>query len=360
MSTNISELLKLKELASLSSKRKPKIILNPKEKQNNEENLDEDIIYDKAEWKISKEQQEFTKKLSTNNLLNNEEKILYIFDRMCKQYTYDDNILSYMQKIDTDTFALPDWYGRDIDLDWERNREKHNRRVCYEVSRYLAESLRELFKNDESYNICILWDKELTHYFVGLTCREYSITLDIDDFNNIKDLTRIKTGLTLEGINILDDDKGKFKYALNNYNEGRSKHAIKKIKSEINNLTIDNEEKNEDNNQSEDPDDIIFLKYAIQILNEKYNIDSQGLYEYMKEIVDIKLGPESRKKVWKRLDGKVDEDTRYIRCLILNVDDKEYIIDVDKKLLRLFDENELTEKNSVFIPYKELNRNWRS
>ncbi len=360
MSTNIAELLKLKELASLSSKRKPKIILNPKEKSNNEENLDEDIIYDTAEWKLSKEQLEFIQKLSTNNLLSNEDKILYVFDKLCKQYTYDDNILSYMQKIDNETFALPDWYGKDVDIDWEKNRETHNRRVCYEVSRYLAESLRELFKNDESCNICIFWDKELTHYFVGLTCNDYSITLDLDDFNNIKDLTRIKTGLTIEGINILNDDKGKFKYALNNFNESRSKYAIKKIESEIKSLTIDNKEQNENINQTEDSDDIIFLKYAIQILNEKYNIDSQGLFEYMKEIIDIKLGPESRKKVWKRLEGNLDEDTRYIRSLILNVHDKEYIIDVDEKILRLFDESELTEKNAVFIPYKELNRNWRS
>jgi len=38
----------------------------------------------------------------------------------------------------------------------------------------------------------------------------YSLAIDLDDFFRIKDLTRVKTGLTLEGITILEDDKDKF------------------------------------------------------------------------------------------------------------------------------------------------------
>ena len=50
-----------------------------------------------------------------------------MFDFICKNYTYDDNLISYIRKIDDDTFTLPDWYGRDIDEEWEKNREGHNR-----------------------------------------------------------------------------------------------------------------------------------------------------------------------------------------------------------------------------------------
>ena len=32
--------------------------------------------------------------------INNEDKILYVFDRLCKEYTYDDNLLSYIKKVD--------------------------------------------------------------------------------------------------------------------------------------------------------------------------------------------------------------------------------------------------------------------
>ena len=33
---------------------------------------------------------------------------------------------------------------------------------------------------------------KVLHYFVGLTCDDYSVALDTDNFFNIKDLTRLK------------------------------------------------------------------------------------------------------------------------------------------------------------------------
>ena len=77
----------------------------------------------------------------------------------------------------------------------------------------------------------------------------------------------------------------------------------------------------------------------------------------MKEIVDIKLGPESRKKVWKKLNGN-NKETRYIRCLVIDVNNEKYMLDVDEMLLRTFNEEELTKKDSAFIPYKDLSRDW--
>lgn len=78
----------------------------------------------------------------------------------------------------------------------------------------------------------------------------------------------------------------------------------------------------------------------------------------MKEIVDIRLGPESRKKVWKKIEGKDNKATRYIRCLVLKVDNQEYILDVDKMLIRTFDEEEFGREDTDFIPYKDLSRDW--
>ena len=93
--------------------------------------------------------------------------------------------------------------------------------------------MTELLKDNNDYNICIFWNKNLTHYFVGLTCNDYSLVLDLDDFFNIKDLTRIKADLTAEGIVILEDYENKFKNALDKFNEGRSEYAIKKVEDEI-------------------------------------------------------------------------------------------------------------------------------
>ena len=360
MKVNIAELMKLNDLVTLSTRRKHTIVLNPKGMKESEEELNASIIYDKAEWKVPEKIDTFADELLQNSQLSSEDKILLIYEKLCKDYIYDDNVISYLKKIDDDAFNLPDWYGMDINQEWEKNREQHNRRVCYEVSRYLAKTLIKLFKGNKDFNVCILWDKGLTHYFVGLTCNEYSLTLDLDDFNNIKDLTRLKAGLTAEGIVILEDAEGKFKRALDKFNEGRSKDSIKKIENEIvNDTTISNMNiENQNSNTIGKNDSTVFFKNAIEIL-KNLGVDSQGIYEYMKEIVDINLGPESRKKVWKEIRGNNNEATRYIRCLVLDVDNQKYIIDADKMLLRSFDEEELKRKDTDFIPYKELYRNWR-
>lgn len=355
MSKNIDKLMELNDKVSLAFRRKHIIILNPKDKSNENNTSNLDVDYDIAEWKIPDKLSPLVNKLSQNNQLSNENKILTVFEEICKDYIYDDNLISYIQKTDDESYELPDWYGREIDQKWEENREQHNRRVCYEVSRYLAESLTKIFEGNEDFNVCILWDKGHTHYFVGLTCNDYSVTLDTDDFNNIKDLTRLKTGLTAQGITILSDKENKFKTALDEFNNNRNQDSIKKIEEEMANDS-NHDNSNQDFTTNKETDDFIFIKSAIEILKEKYDIDSQGLYEYMKEIVDIKLGPESRKKVWKKINGDNNKATRYIRCLVIDINNEKYIIDVDRRILRNFDEEEFEVENPDFIPYKALSR----
>ena len=330
------------------------IILNLKRKFGNVEDLNANIICDKTEWKIPKNIQTLVDELIKDMQISDEDKILIIFERLCKDYIYDDNVLSYMKKIDDDKFALPDWYGRDITTDWRNNREEHNKRVCYEVSRYLAKALSELFKENDDFNTCILWDIELTHYYVGLTCSDYTITLDLDDFSHIKDLTRVKAGLTIDGIEILEDDKNKFRRALARFNKDRDKYAIKKIESEVEDVVTFNQNEDQD-----EPDDIVFLRNAMEILSKKYNIDPQGIYEYMKEIVDIKLGTNAREKVWKKIRRDSSQGMIYTRCLVVNVDNKKYIIDVPNRVLRQFYEKEFLKENPDFIPYKQVSRDWK-
>lgn len=354
MSINIAKFNKLNELVSLEFRRKHTIVLNPDKKEDIHE---EDIIYDKANWKITDELKKYVDELSQNNDLSIEDKILYIYEKICKDYVYDDNLISYIKKIDEDVFSIPDWYGRDVDQEWEKNRENHNRRICFELSRYLAKALDELLKENKNYDVCILWNKNLTHYFVGLTSNEYILALDVDDFFNIKDLTRVKADLTIEGIQILEDNKNKFKNALEKFNDGKNEYAIKKVEDKINTNNVKSKEKfqNKDQAKTED-DEVKFLAKAMQILSEEYKLDSQGMYEYMKEIVDIRIGSEGREKIWKKIEGNTNESTRYIRCLILDINNKKYLVDVENKEIREFDEKELEEKRTKFVPYKELSR----
>lgn len=354
MAIDITRIIELKRLVTNYSKRKPIIVLPP---ESNIGALPDNTEYDKANWKIpNKELAEFVKKLADNCKLSNEEKILALYEKLCRSYIYDDNLISYIRKVDDDSYELPEGYGRVVDEEWEKNREQHNRRVCYEVSRYLAKSLIELFKNREDVNVCILWDKALTHYFVGLTCDDYSLTLDLDDFNNIKDLTRIKAGLSTQGIIVLDDNNAIFQNALDKFNSTREQDALKQVENNIASST--------DNNLSEsyeeEPEDITFLKNTIKILKERYSIDSQGMFEYLKEIIDMKFGPDKRKKVWKIIRGN-DNQSRCIRCLTLNAEDKNYIIDVDDMFIREFDLKELEGENAKYISHKELTpRSWHT
>lgn len=120
MSVDKSKLLELNNLVSVHFRRKHKIILNPESKNGDEEDLNDDILYDKAEWKISNELQEYVEKIARNIQLSAEEKILAIFEEISKEYVYDDNLISYIQKLDDEAYDLPDWYGREVDENWEK------------------------------------------------------------------------------------------------------------------------------------------------------------------------------------------------------------------------------------------------
>lgn len=348
MKIDIDKLIKLNALASKHFHKKHTIILPPGEKINFNNALG--IEYDKGNWKLEDGLQEYVEILLKQKNLSDEMRVLMIFEKICKDYVYDDNLISYIKKVDDDVFCLPDWYGRDVNQDWERNRKTHNRRICFELSRYLAVAIMQLFEEKENFNVCILWNKDLTHYLVGLASDEYSVTLDTDDFFYIKDLTRIKTGLTAKGITILEDTNEKFANVLTQFNDGRSEYAIEDVATKRKNMA-------NMNNTDEEDEQVLFLKEVMHIL-EEYNLDSQGIFEYMKEIIDIKLGSETRRKIWKRIDGEDShrESTRYIRCLIVNINGKEYLVDGDQRIIWEFQREEEENKRGSFIPYSALSR----
>ena len=179
----------------------------------------------------------------------------------------------------------------------------------------------------------MLGDKENTHYVTVLTGRDYSVILDLDDFNKIKDLTRLKLGLTINGITILRDEKGIFQKAINEFNDGRLSDIIdvKKVKKQFN-----------ENNKIE-----CFKKIA-DIL-KTYNIDSQGFMEYMRTIVENE-GFEIE-KIWKEIKG--ENEKRYVRCIIFEYKGKTYLIDSVEQSLNEANMDEL-KKLFVFNPQENL------
>lgn len=366
---NFNRLGKLNELLTNNLRRKPTIILDPNPEQSHRisETADDIIVgIDADEWIIPDELKPFIIEVAESEA-SDEEKILTVYQKLCEYYTYDDNVLSYIKKNEDDTFFLPDAYGRETNASWKENRQKHNRRNCFEVSRILAKCITEVMKisgNSKHYDICIIWDEANTHYFVGLACNNYYVSLDLDDFTQIKDLTRAKTELTLEGIKILEDPTDKFGKVIREINSDRARIAKDYMQEKIETLDLNNMDNQKEKTEGDDidSDDKLFLQYTIQILKEDYNLDSAGLYEYLKEIVDTKLGTKFRKKVWKEIENNPGKGKRYTRCLIVNIDDNSYIIDVTKdnpnEIFQQFDESELEKQESKIIPFKEMTRDW--
>lgn len=315
--------------------RKHLVVLDPG-KESTIEDSDE-IVHDTVKWELSDVLKAKIAELTADNSKSDEDKILGVYEAICQNYEYDDNLTFHIRKNYENgvvtSYSVGDWYGRTPDEEWQKNREGHKRRVCYELSRYLAKSLEELFKDNDSLTPCILWDSDNIHYFVGLIGDDYSATLDLDDFTGIKDLTRLKTGLTAKGIKIISGNSDcKLTQAVERYNSDKEESEIVALGG--NKPAVDS---------------IDFLKEVMNVLVDRYNIDSQGFFECVKTISD-NIGVK-RGKVWKKLEGFTDKNTRYIRCLV--IDDgtgKKYLADSDKRDLVEIDEKGLPREKFITKP----------
>ena len=305
-----------------------KIILEPQRSF-----TDNWIEYDSVKWEIEEKMKELVQALKEDGKMSFEDKVLKIYKYICLNYIYDDNVLFFFRKDTSDPenvkYIAVDWYGRIVGKEWIENRKKHNRRICYEFSRFYAKAINELLDNTESMEAVMVGDKENLHYFTVLTGDEYSVILDLDDFNKIKDLTRLKLGLTIDGIRILRDNSGKFQKAVDKFNEGRliELEEVKKIEEDF----------------KTDKDYIKYFYSIIEVLR-KYNIDSQGFMEYMRSKVENE-GIDTE-KVWRKIEG--DGEKRHVRCLTFNLKTKTYLIDtVDQIMSEINIEN--IDKNKYII-----------
>lgn len=306
-----------------------KIILEP-----NRNLTDEWIEYDQVKWELDESLQKLVNTLLEEDTIDFEEKVLIIYKYICLNYVYDDNVLYFFKKDSSDPnnikYIAVDWYGRIIDKKWKENRKNHNRRVCYEFARFYAKAINEMLIGNDNCEAFMLGDKENLHYVVGLTGNEYSIILDPDDFNNIKDLTRLKLGLAINGIKILRDNSGKFQKAVDKFDQDK-KNELPEVEKTRENL--------------KDGNFIEYFKSVVEIL-KSYNIDSQGFYEYMKSIVEQE--EIETEKVWKKING--DNEKRYARCSIFNLDSKTYLLDSVDKTLSIINNENLDKDTFVFNP----------
>ena len=304
-----------------------KIILEP-----NRELKEDWIEYDTVKWEIEDRMKELINNLLENTSINLEEKIIKIYEFICMNYIYDANVLYFFKRDESDPanikYIAVDWYGRVVGQDWIERRKSHNRRVCYEFSRFYAKAINILINENIELEAFMLGDKENTHYVVGLTGKDYSIILDPDNFNGIKDLTRLKMGLTIKGIHILRDENGIFKKVVDEFNKNRLVE-LKEIEESKKNL--------------KNKDFIAYINESIKAIN-KYNVDSQGFFEYIRFLIEesgLKI-----EKIWKE-DRKAKEK-RYERCLYFEFNNKTYLLDSINKDLSIINLDKLDRNLFIF------------
>lgn len=304
-----------------------KIILEP-----NRDIQEDWIEYDQVRWKMEEGISKLVEKLLKESSMSFEKKILEVYKYICLNYVYDANVLYFFKRDDSDInnikYIAVDWYGRIVGKDWIEKRQKHNRRICYEFARFYAKAINVLLDGNDKLEAFMLGDKENLHYVVGLTGDEYSVILDLDDFNSIKDLTRVKFGLTIKGIKILRDESGKFKQAVDKFNGGK-REELAEIEEAKRNL--------------KDKSLIEYFNNVAQILKNR-NIDAQGFFEYIRAIVEnegIKI-----EKIWK--EDKVAPEKRYERCIIFEFDGKTYLIDSIEQAIIQIEKGDLDKNVFVF------------
>lgn len=304
-----------------------KIILEP-----NRDIQEDWIEYDQVKWEMEEGISKLVERLLKESSMSFEEKILEVYKYICFNYVYDANVLYFFKRDDSDInnikYIAVDWYGRIVGKDWIEKRQKHNRRICYEFARFYAKAINVLLDGNDKLEAFMLGDKENLHYVVGLTGDEYSVILDLDDFNSIKDLTRVKFGLTIKGIKILRDESGKFKQAVDKFNEGKREELaeIEEAKKNLKNKSL-----------------IEYFNNVAQILKNR-NIDAQGFFEYIRAIVEnegIKI-----EKIWK--EDKIAPEKRYERCIIFEFDGKTYLIDSIEQAIIQIEKGDLDKNVFVF------------
>ena len=287
------------------------------------------IEYDTINWKLEGGLIELVEELRKNSILSFEEKILKIYEYICLNYIYDDNVLYFFKKDTTNPedikYIAVDWYGRIPSKEWIENRKKHNRRICYEFSRFYAKAINMLIEDSNTMEALMLGDTENLHYVTILIGKEYSLILDLDNFNSIKDLTRLKLGLTLEGINIIEDKSLKFTNTLESFNKNKPKELVE----------IENAEKSYSN-------PIEYLYKIAEILN-KCKLDSQGFCEYARSLIEKKGIKVS--KLWKQVENA--EEKRYARCLSFEYNNDTYLLDSIDQTLEKFEIAKLNK--NIFI-----------
>lgn len=266
-----------------------KIKVNPEEQ---EEISDSRIQYDYVAWKTEDDSiVDRIHKIEDFDKLSLIEKILTVHCMVCEHFVFDE-FCYFLGKYDREKniCTIDQKYGRNPNSRWIEERKKHNRRICFELSRYFAFRIKQLINED--CDVFLVSDEYESHYATGIICDDFMITVDSDDFVKGEDLNRAKLGLEIKGITIVSDEKDIVKNALDKLNLNR------KPKKDFEKEIIEDFEKNGE------------YEWMNILLNKTKNAGNDGVFKYIKPILELK-GYEP-KKIWLKVGDKYIQ-TLYIQ-----------------------------------------------
>lgn len=266
-----------------------KIKLNP---EFHEEINDPRIQYDYVTWEAEDDSimQRIKNEIKDIDQLGLMELILRIHIMVCEHFVFDD-FCYFLGRYDKEKgiCMIDQKYGRNPSPRWKEERKKHNKRICFELSRYVACRIKQ-FENQEC-DVFLVSDEYETHYATAVISDDFMITIDTDDFFKGEDLNRVKLGLEIKGVTIVSDEKGVVAQALEKINLNR------KSKKEF-------EEEAKD-----DPEKKANYEWIESLLKRIQIIGNDGIFKYMNQILQLR-GYEP-KKIW------VKDGDRYIQTLYL-------------------------------------------
>lgn len=265
-----------------------KIKINPEDK---EKITDSRIEYDYVEWKADNDSiMDRINKIENINSLSLIDRIIKLHFMVCEYFVFDE-FCYFLGKYDKEKNIcfIDQKYGRNPNNRWIEERKKHNRRICFELSRYVAFRIKQLA--NEECDVFLVSDEYESHYATAVICEDFMIIIDTDDFIKGEDLNRAKLGLEIKGITIVSDEKDIVKKALEKTNLNR------KSKKDFEREVKENTEKNDE------------YEWIDLLLDKTKIIGNDGIFKYMKPILEFK-GYEP-KKIWQK-DGDTYNQTLYL------------------------------------------------
>lgn len=265
-----------------------KIKVNPEDKH---EITDSRIEYDYVSWNAEDDSiMDNLKKIDNLDKLSLIDIILKIHCMVCQYFVFDE-FCYFLGKYDKEKniCTIDQKYGRNPNARWIEERKKHNRRICFELSRYVAYRIKQ-FAN-EKCDVFLVSDEYESHYATGVICKDFMITIDSDDFVKGEDLKREKLGLELKGITIVSDKKDVVKNALKRINLSRKSKKDFEIEAR------------------DDTKNKINYEWINVLLNKIKVTGNDGVFNHMKPILEFK--GYQVKKIWEKVED------RYIQTLYL-------------------------------------------